>query len=45
LNLTIKKSKRRRIEALIASQTGPMNKFEQFKIYEGIFDFLFNVKS
>jgi len=30
---------KRRIEALIASQTGAINKFEQFKIDEDIFCF------
>jgi len=32
--------KKRRIEALIASQKGAIIKFEQFKIYEDIFFYL-----
>jgi len=36
--------KKRRIQALIASQKWAMNKFEQFKIYKDIFSFLFSVK-
>jgi len=36
--------KKRRIETLIASQKVVVNKFEQFKIYEDIFGFLFSVK-
>jgi len=39
-----KKRKKRRIKTLIASQKRATNKFEQFKIYEDIFGFLFSVK-